>query len=293
MRFRTGALLLAAVFSAGIQRSALAWIYPEHRDITAEAIRKLTPAEKAVLDRLWAEARLGYENRLCGDPAASDPSGKVPCLDLAAWPALAGDHSCSPADLLADVLDKPWTLDVASVAAELKRKLAKASRPDQVRNADAWSNLEFESVDPEYSTRAGANNAHFLLPREGALDARSYITKALSDGAEINAIGIYIYFHLLALEHARAFDPEGGDAGSRAAAAREILALETFGLHFLEDSFSAGHVAGTWGNAATRKGTHDYYDEFGLSTTTWGGTSVVLLGDSRMRPEDRERAAVA
>ncbi len=290
---RQAAIVVIALVCAGAERDVRAWIYPEHRDITATAIGELSSEEKAVLDRLWAEARAGYESRLCSDPAAPDASGKVPCLDLAAWPALSGDHSCSPADLLADVLEKPWALDVASVAAELKRKLAMAKRPDQIRNADAWSNLEFERVDPEYSTRAGANNAHFLLPREGAPDARSYITKALADGAEINAIGIYVYFHLLALEHARAFDPEAGGAVSRAAEARGILALEMYGLHFLEDSFSAGHVAGTWGNAATRKGTHDYYDEFGLSTTTWGGTSVVLLGDSRMRPEDRKRAAAA
>lgn len=293
MSRRFAVAVLVALLGAASPRPALAWIYPEHRDITAEAIRKLPPAEKAVLDRLWADARLGKETRFCEDPAAPDPPGKVPCLDLAAWPALAGDHSCSPANLLSEVLDEPWTLDVASVAAELKRKLAKAKRPDQVRNADAWSNLEFETADPKYSTRAGANNAHFLLPREGAPDPRAYILKALSEEAEVNAIGLYVYFHLLALEHARAFDPTAGDAAARAAAAREILSLEMYGLHFLEDNFAAGHVAGTWGSTATRKGTHDYYDEFGFSTMTWGGTSVILLGDSRMRPEDRDRAAAA
>jgi hypothetical protein len=293
MSRRTPVYLLLALLVVGASREARAWIFPEHRDITAEAIKKLSPAEKAVLDRLWADARLGKETRLCEDPAAPDPPGRVPCLDLSTWPALAGDHSCSPANLLSEVLDEPWTLNVASVAAELKRMLAKAKRADQIRNADAWSNLEFETADPKYSTRAGANNAHFLLPREGAPDARSYAVTALSEGAEINAIGIYVYFHLLAIERARAFDPEAGDAGARAAAAREILSLEMYGLHFLEDNFAAGHVAGTWGNTATRKGTHDYYDEFGFSTTTWGGTSVILLGDSRMRPEDRDRAAAA
>ncbi|HUM03148.1 MAG TPA: hypothetical protein VL084_12730 [Thermoanaerobaculia bacterium] len=293
MSRRTPVFLLLTLLGAGASREARAWIFPEHRDITAKAIQDLPPAERAVLDRLWADARLGKETRLCEDPAAPDPPGKVPCLDLATWPALGGDHSCSPANLLSEVLDEPWTLNVASVAAELKRKLAKAKRPDQVRNADAWSNLEFETADPKYSTRAGANNAHFLLPREGAPDPRGYMQKAVAGEAEVNAIGLYIYFHLLALERARAFDPSAGDSAARAAAAREILALEMYGLHFLEDNFASGHVAGTWGNTATRKGTHDYYDEFGLSTTTWGGTSVVLLGDSRMRPEDRDRAAAA
>jgi hypothetical protein len=288
---KTGVFLLVALLGAGASREARAWIYPEHRDITAEAIRGLTPAEKAVLDRLWADARLGKETRLCAEPAAPDPPGKVPCLDLAAWPALAGDHSCSPADLLSEVLDEPWTLNVASVAAELKRKLAKAKRPDQVRNADAWSNLELEAADPEYSTRAGANNAHFLLAREGAPDGREYLQRVVAPEAETNAMGLYLYFHLLALERARAFDPSAGDEASRTAAARDIFALELYGDHFLEDAFSAGHVAGTWGSVATRKGTHDYYDEFGLSTVTWSGESVILLGDSRMRPEDRDRTA--
>lgn len=293
MSRRSRVFVLVALLGTGASREARAWIFPEHRDITVEAIHGLSPAEKAVLDRLWADARLGKETRLCEDPAAPDPPGRVPCLDLATWPALAGDHSCSPADLLSEVLDERWTPEVASVAAELKRKLAKATRPDQIRNADAWSNLEFERVDPKYSTRAGANNAHFLLPRHGAPDARSYLLKALAGEAEVNAAGLYIYFHLLAVERARAFDPAAGDAASRSAAAREILALEFYGLHFLEDSFAAGHVAGIWGSVATRKGTHDYFNEFGLSTTTWGGASVVLLGDSRMRPVDRDRAAAA
>lgn len=277
----------------GASQEARAWTFPEHRDITVEAIHGLSPAEKAVLDRLWADARRGRETRLCEDPAAPDPPGQIPCLDLATWPALAGDHSCSPADLLATVLDKPWAPHVASVAAELKRKLAQAKRPDQIRNADAWSNLEFERVDPDYSTRAGANNSHFLLARKGAPDARGYLSYAIAPEAETNATGLYVYFHLLALERARAFDPAAGDTGARTASAREILALELYALHFLEDGFAAGHVAGIWGSVATRKGTHDYFNEFGLSTTTWGGASVVLLGDSRMSPGDRDRAAAA
>ncbi len=33
-----------------------------------------------------------------------------------------------------------------------------------------------------------------------------------------------------------------------------ILALEAYGTHFLGDSFAVGHVAGCWGDVATRKG---------------------------------------
>ena len=42
---------------------------------------------------------------------------------------------------------------------------------------------------------------------------------------------------------------------------------------------------------ATRKGTHDYYNEHGVDTRTWEGRPIVLYGDARMRPEDRDRVA--
>ena len=71
------------------------------------------------------------------------------------------------------------------------------------------------------------------------------------------------------------------------------MADEAFALHFLEDVFAAGHVAGTRGDASQRKGTHDYYNEMGLKVSTWEGESIVLTGDAWMRHEDSERAAIA
>jgi len=41
-----------------------AWIYPEHRYIGILAIMKLTPEERATLNRMWSDARMGYESRL-------------------------------------------------------------------------------------------------------------------------------------------------------------------------------------------------------------------------------------
>ncbi len=59
----------------------------------------------------------------------------------------------------------------------------------------------------------------------------------------------------------------------------------------MQDVFASGHVAGTWGDASQRKGTHDYYNEMGLKTSTWEGENVVLTGDAWMRNEDAIRAA--
>jgi hypothetical protein len=64
-------------------------------------------------------------------------------------------------------------------------------------------------------------------------------------------------------------------------------------LHFLEDSFAAGHVAGNWGKTAVRLGTDNYYSEHGVEVITWNGSRFVTLGDGYMRAEDAKRAAAA
>jgi hypothetical protein len=79
----------------------------------------------------------------------------------------------------------------------------------------------------------------------------------------------------------------------RSALILAALADEAFALHFLQDSYAAGHIAGTWGDASQRKGTHDYYNEKGLEVTTWDGKSYVLTGDAFMRDKDAELAAIS
>ncbi|MBK7867996.1 MAG: hypothetical protein IPJ75_14055 [Ignavibacteriales bacterium] len=69
------------------------------------------------------------------------------------------------------------------------------------------------------------------------------------------------------------------------------LADEAFALHFLEDITASGHLAGTWGNASQKKGSHDYYNEHGIKTSTWEGENIVVVGDAWMREEDLERTA--
>ena len=53
--------------------TAVAWVYPEHRDIAWLALEHLEPAKRWVLDKLWSKAHVGHEARLCagdcGPPA--------------------------------------------------------------------------------------------------------------------------------------------------------------------------------------------------------------------------------
>ena len=54
-------IILIFIFSFNISN---AWVYPEHRDIALLAIQKLSPEYRSILDKLWSQARVGYESRL-------------------------------------------------------------------------------------------------------------------------------------------------------------------------------------------------------------------------------------
>jgi hypothetical protein len=274
--------------------TAFAWVFPEHRDIAVLAVQRLDPEQQAMLQKLWSEARLGHEAQFCA--AMADPAqGTNPaCIDLAAWTAIAGDHSCSAQDMLDNVLNTPWILGVARVSAKLKEHLATAQRPYQRVNAVRSSDIALQRTDPEYVTRASSNDAHFLLPRTTVtMTPEAYAGLALGTQADLNAVATYVWFHLRALALASRVAGGGLAPEAHAQAVRAALADEAFALHFLEDSYAAGHAIGTWGNAAVRKGTHDYYNEHGVSLSTWSGHPFVALGDAYMRPQDAERAALA
>jgi hypothetical protein len=260
-----------------------AFIYPEHRDITARALRNLPPDQRVPFAELWAAARIGRESRFCSMTVDGDGREKPSCIDLAAWPAIAGDHSCSPDQLVEKTLNSEWILKVGGVGAETKVELEKSKNRDSTLNVWAASNLDLQFADPEYATRAGSNIGHFLMTRTSD-EVREYLQRVLAADAEPSAIGLYVYYHLGALALAQGWATS--DQAARPELARRILATEAFALHFLEDAFAAGHVAGSWGDLAERWGTHDYYSESGLDTSAWNGNRLLLGGDAHLRPED-------
>jgi hypothetical protein len=270
---------------------AFAWVFPEHRDIAALAVQKLDADRQARLQTLWAEGRTGYEKRLCAQ--SSDP-GQTNCVDFAAWAAISGDHSCSAQEMLGTVLNASWILGVEKVGGRLKTQLAVAKRRSDRTNAVRNSDLALQRTDPEYVTRASSNNAHFLLARPDIdMDPETYVRLALSPKSELNTLATYAWYHLRALDRARSVSLGLVPAATRANAIRAALADEAFAMHFLEDSFAAGHVAGNWGETTVRRGTHDFYGEHGLALTTWKGERFVGHGDAFMKPADADRAANA
>jgi hypothetical protein len=244
------------------------------------------------------------------------------CIDWAALSAIAGDHSCSSRQLLDTALEADWILRVADVAAQLKSDLAgipivppprreggestalsearrqldndkhRADRLNALRVADT----RLQKADPDYALRADTNLAHFLLPRpDTRLDPLAYAAFALTPGADLNALGVYFWFHISALQNAVRLAREQMTPDERRALMRGALFDEAFALHFLQDTYAAGHVAGSWGDVSQRKGTHDLYNENGLEVITWNGRdrTIILMGDAHMRPQDAQLAARA
>ena len=177
---------------------SLAWVYPEHRNISLLAIQNLSPAFRSELNTLWKEMRAGYENRLTESVIDSAQGVKPSMLDYAAWPAIAGDHSCSPDNLLHNVLQTDWILKVANIAAVLDNNLAKAKTKSQHLNALQLSDMQLIKADEEYATRAGANSVHFLLPRTNvAIPYLDYFRQSTASGTGLNALGAYVLYHTL------------------------------------------------------------------------------------------------
>jgi hypothetical protein len=271
---------------------ASAWVFPEHRQILLNAIQGLDPSYRLLMDQLWTEATKGFNKRLTDSVIVPEQGTHATKIDYATWAAIAGDHSCSPEGMLNTILYTEWIIKVANIAEELKVELARAKNRSQQINALRDSDIKLQRADLEYATRAGSNNVHFLLARpKTETDGKEYLKACLSVGSPLNALGAYAWFHTSAVLKAARYASRNLKADEKAKLMLSALADEAFSLHFLEDVFASGHVAGTWGDASLRKGTHDYYNERGLEVVSWDGTRMILKGDAFMREEDAMRAA--
>jgi hypothetical protein len=247
--------LLVVVCMMAVSVSSLGWVYPEHRMVTLRAIGDLDPERRSVLDHLWSMARRNYERRLSESVIDRLHTATSTHIDFAAWPAIAGDHSCSAESMLRNVLESSWIMDVTHVAVRLEKELAESEGFPHARvNALRDSDVQFQRADEEYATRAGSNNVHFLLARPSVTtDGMAYGHTCFSEGSEINALGAYMLYHLSAFRKAARISDESLSELEKSKLALAALADEAFALHFLQDAFAAGHVAGTWGNASLPK----------------------------------------
>jgi hypothetical protein len=276
---------LAIILLSG---SANAWIFHEHRQISIAAIQKMDSNRAEIFHKLWLEAIDGYQDRLSTYPADTTLNEKSTKLDYAAWAAIGGDHSCSGAQMLDEVLNTQWIIKVFQITSRYSKVMPFTFNLTDISNLMRNQDIELQLADPEYATRAGSNNSHFLLARPRSfMTGREYANYCFKTGQDINAIGVYVMYHITALNKIHYVGTHTDiPTDIRKKIILSAFADEAFASHFLEDIYAAGHVAGTWGNAALRKGTHDYYNKHGLEISTWNEKSYIIMGDAHLRHED-------
>ncbi|MFO0677079.1 MAG: hypothetical protein U0169_11115 [Polyangiaceae bacterium] len=274
-------------------RPSLAFTFGEHHDIGVAALARIPEGHRrsslATLDAAFGSTRTCRAGDVLPAAGRGDPS----CIDLADLGALAADHACSVSALEDVIVREPWTLAVVRRAMRARRLLASGDSFG-TSFGDSWrrSDLDLDLIDARYGARAASNDAHFALTRSTDT-LRLYLHEALEiDRPPLNAVGLFAIFHTASLRLAIESRAPMAEEASRRLVATSILA-EAFADHFLEDMFSTGHIVGTVGDVATKKGTHDLYGERGLDVRTWRGDSYEGHGDAFMKVEDRDRAAVA
>lgn len=290
---KTAFLILLNLIITSSPSLTYCWIFPEHRDITRAAVEKLSPDQRKLLENLWKMAITGSEGRLTPELINNGDVASRHLIDFVSWPSISGDHSISSRDMLNIVLKSDWILKVCEIANDLKIELSEADSRDDVLNALRDSDLRFQRADPEYASRAGHNDVHFLCSVSGTTQTLSaYIINSLTEGVPLNALGVYMLYHQLALYKASYFATASLTIEEKTQLLLSALADEAFAIHFLEDFTAAGHAAGVWGDPSQKKGSHDYYNEHGIQTTTWEGVPIILVGDAWIRDEDIENTAL-
>jgi hypothetical protein len=165
-----------------MSNTAFGWIYPEHRDIAVLAVEGLDPERKAEFDRLWQEARVGDEARLCAQGADTKQGVTPECIDWAALSGIAGDHSCSSQEMMETVRESEWVLQVADVAAQLKEDLARipvTATPDQTAGtSNVFGDTQRSPSSPSATlspARAGRSAQRRKLLWHDQIPPRSYL----------------------------------------------------------------------------------------------------------------------
>lgn len=298
-RVRVGLVLALGLCSA---RSANAWYYPEHAELTRLALRDFAPPfVTRVIESALADAR-DLQMQVC--PEATTPLNKVTahwdsveCVPYGALAALAADHSANTLELAEELqrkMDRNWpvpdvipALILTEAAQSVWSSFQCAAPPEAVR---VWTmsisrlehslarlpsaagprdyvrqlDAELALIDTGYVTRAKNAMAHFHDPTVGLSKA----AQQAALGSVDNALGQLLAHHARSLQLAvlsrRAHDP-----GVQRALRAEALLEHAFALHFFEDGLAAGHIATdpaiTDGDSRAQR--HDFFNRQGLAVT--------------------------
>jgi hypothetical protein len=306
VRRRLVALTILA-FAVAAPRSAAAWYFPEHAEITRIGFLRHVPLP---LQREIMAAVVDARNeglRFCaGVVPMQNLRAETGCVPYNVLPALAGDHGNDTAELRATLTlpQHRWPFPSATVgdlsqlaAAAEWRAFLRNSPPEWGRifsgNPTRFSprtdletggvprsqyprglDLQLQMVDHDYAQRAGDSRAHFQDPLSSVANL---ITAAVAGDLD-NALAQLVAHHVRAL--LLAVRARNAPRALAKTLRTEALLEHAFALHFIEDAFAAGHIATEHGISKPydRAARHDFLNRNGVGATR--SFSAVLCNTS-------------
>jgi hypothetical protein len=265
----------AAVFVAALAapRTAGAWYFPEHVVLASDGHAALAPELRAVIAEAVAAARaegldvcertdLTLDEVLVDVPLATrmiSTPASVPCVPYAAIAGLAGDHA-SDVDELRTVLTSSKGVELVSTVAyewrrfreSVERGRSTVDRMSFVHDLD----VALYFLDSEYAERARATRVHF---RDLDRSFEGVLRDLAHEGRIDDVVARFVFHHMRSLV--------------LAAKGRRVEALldHAFAVHFLEDTFAAGHLVMSRASWAEGRDSvrlrHDAFNADGLAVT--------------------------
>lgn len=210
--------------------------------------------------------------------------------------ALSGDHQSNPVELQKQLTDPNSII----------QKIIDLQQASLDKGLRAAPDGELVKADLNYALTAAVNLSHFYIYGKSfteqlkdfnkekikqAVD-RAYLSDFVKGLSSTNAILTYTSLHLLAIDLAeRSGKAAAADGETAAALLQNAIFINGFADHFLEDSFSAGHlvVNRTMLESFTNnKALHDFYSEHGTLVVNRKGEIWRAYGDGKFEEESTE-----
>jgi hypothetical protein len=217
---------------------------------------------------------------------------------------LAGDHQSDPVLLEAQLKDPGSILQkIIALHKEYIDKGLKAA-PDAA----------LVGIDLKYALTAAVNLSHFYAYGKSFTDQlkgfdkekirqacdRAYLSALVRHLSSTNAIKMYVSLHLIAINTAEQSGKMArlGDQDGALDLLQAALFLNGFADHFLEDSFSSGHLVvnrTVLASFTNNKALHDFYSEHGTRVVNRKGEIWKAYGDGQFEENspDGERIVTA